>query len=269
MIKITNTYLNSCPVVFHHNGRPSRFNHPSGVSLKRKVFEYFSDGTGQTFRGRKEKTNLCLPKKSDTYNELSEKLTIFMVTNLEEKGSAARSLDYFNLPYTIVGSDIVNYTPFDKLNKLVEFIPKVETEYMMLFDTDDVFITDGLDRVVNTFEKEMGCKMLFNAECWNYPKGDKEQTAFEEDVTSEENPFRYLNSGVWVANTEFLKSKIDVLEELKNYSHDDQAVFKRFYKMFYPDVKVDHNCKYFQSLTWSAWFEEHYPNRMDMEVTVL
>jgi len=268
MIKIKNKYFNSYPVVFHHNGRPSRFNHPSGKLIKKKVFDYFSDGSGDTFRGRKERVDYPIPKKSSEFNKISDKLTIFMVTNLVEKGSAARSLDYFNLKYKIEGKNIVKYTPFEKYKKLIDFIPTVKTKYMMLFDTDDVFIVDGLGSLVNNFEKEMDCKMLFNAECWNYPKVDQEQTRFEEEVVLFNTPFKYLNSGVWISNVEFLKDKYEELLSLSSYN-DDQAIFKRFYKMFYPKVKIDYKCKYFQSLTWSKWFEDKCPGRLDLEVEIL
>jgi hypothetical protein len=269
MIKIKNKYFNTYPVVFHHNGRPSLFQHPSGVALKRKVFNYFSDGTLNTFRCRKSKTNYPIPAISNEFNELSKKITIFMVTNLKEKGSAARSLDYYNIPYTIGGKDIVHYSHLEKFKTLIDFIPSVETEYMILFDSDDVFVIDGLDQVVDTFEEEMDCKMLFNAEGWNYPKGlDKEQTEFELSVAPEDSPFKFLNSGVWIANTKFLKEHLQELSNLESYSPNDQGIFKRFYKMFYPKIKIDHKCKYFQSLPWTPWFEKHYPSRLDMEVEI-
>jgi hypothetical protein len=268
MIKIKNKYFNTCPVVFHHNGRPSRFNHPSGVSLKKEVFDYFSNGNRKTFKGRKERVRYPIPKKSDIYNDLSKKLTIFMVTNLKEKGSAARSLDYYNMPYTIEGRDIVKYANFEKFRKLVNFIPSVKTEYLMLFDSDDVFVIDGLEKVVDTFEEEMDCKMLFNAEAWNYPKGDAEQKEFERLLAPEDSPFKYLNSGVWIANTVFLQKHLDTLIDLARSAPGDQIVFKKFYKILYPDIKIDHRCKYFQSLTWSNWLKDHYPSRMDLEIEV-
>ena len=269
MIKVKNKFFNSYPIFFHHHGRPSRFINSVGFDIKKKLFEHISDGTGSTFYGRKEGIYHNIPKKATKINSISNKLTVLMVSNLEEYGSAARCLEYYGIPYVVVGDDITFFEGWVKFNKIIEFIPKVNTEYLLLLDTDDVFIVDGIEEFVNTYEERLDCKMLFNAEAWFFPKGNNSIREFEESKVLEDNPFKYLNSGVWIANTEFLKSVYSDLINIIPYAKIDQAVFKELYSLYYPKIKIDSQCIYFQSVIWSAWFEQAYPGAMDLELEII
>ena len=269
MLKIKNTYFNSYPIIFHHGGYPPMF--LSWTDIKKQVFNYFSDGSNETFRGRKEKTDYPIPTLSNLSSELSNKLTVLIVTNFKEKGSAARSLDYFNYSYSLIGKDIIKFTFYEKYKEIINFISSVETKYLMLLDSDDVFIIDQLDNLVETFEKEMNCQMLFNASISNCPieKNNivcKKQTEFEKSVVPEITPYKYLNAGIWIANVDFLKKTYKTLLKLGTDCFDDQAIFKKFYKIFYPEVKIDYSCKYFQSLRWSKELEEKYKMQLELEI---
>ncbi len=234
MVKIKNKFMNTYPVIFHHNGRPSLFRNSSAYTLKGKVFEYFSKGEDNGFfRGRKEKLNYCIPKKKKICDPVFNDLTVAMISNLEEYGSAARSLEYYGIPYTVVGKEISVFDGWKKFKKIIEFIPTVNTKYLMLLDSDDVFIVDGMERVMN-YEKDMDCKMFFNAEGWSFPKGNTKIDEFEKSIVPEDIPFKHLNSGVWIANMDFLNSVYDVLIKIKPFVKDDGSVFKELYKMFYP-----------------------------------
>jgi len=268
MLKIKNTYFNSYPIIFHYNGNSHVF--LDKMFLKKQVFNYFSGGSNKTFRDRKENINYPIPTLSNLSSKLSNELTILIITNLKEKGSAARSLDYFNFPYTVVGQDIVQYTPYEKYKKIINFIDSVKTKYLMLLDSDDIFIIDGLNNLVENFEKDLNCKMLFNAEPWDWPIDNnlicQKQTEFENSVSPKNTPFKYLNSGVWIANVDFLKETYKTLVKLGSDCFDDQAIFKKFYKIFFPQVKIDHCCKYFQSLQWSKKFDEKYKIKFELEI---
>jgi len=268
VIKIRNKFLDSYPVIFHHNGRRNLFKNSSAYPLKGKVFEYFSEGedTG-FFMGRKEKLRYNIPKKKESCDPIFDDLTIVMISNLTEYGSAARSLEYYGIPYVVVGEEILKFDGWEKFKKVMEFIPTVKTKYLMLLDSDDVFIVDGMERVMN-YEKDMDCKMLFNAEGWSFPKGNTKIDEFEKSVIPKDVPFKHLNSGVWIANMEFLNSVYDVLAKIEPFAKDDGCVFKELYKMFYPQIKIDYECKLFQSVPWTPWFEQHYPGRMDMELII-
>ncbi|KKM05780.1 hypothetical protein LCGC14_1750620 [marine sediment metagenome] len=234
--------------------------------MKKRVFDYFSDNSGNTFYGRKEKMIYPIPKKSKTTNPMANKLTILMVSNLKEYGSAARCLEYYGIPYVVIGKDIPVFQGQEKLKKIIEFIPSVKTEYFMLLDSDDIFIVDGFEEIINTYERRLDCKMLFNAEGWSFPKGENELKQFEESVAPKDNPFKYLNSGAWISNTEFLHSIYDTLLEVDSKRAIDQSVFKELYKIFYPQIKIDYGCEYFQSVPWSTWFSKYYPGRMNLEL---
>lgn len=268
MIQIKNKFFNTSPTFFHHNGRPSLFRYSPAFPLKAGVFKYMSNGTGQTFQGRKEKVDYLIPHKREIINEVSSKVTILMISNLKEYGSAARCLEYYGFLYTVIGKEISKFDGWEKFKKIVEFIPTVETEYLMILDSDDVFIVDGIEDLINNYEEEFHCKMLFNAEAWCFPKGNQELRAFEEGVSPKDSPNKYLNSGVMIANVEFLKSIYDTMINIEPYSKIDQAVFKHLYKMYFPEIKIDHRCKYFQSVPWSGWLNKYYPGRMDLELVI-
>jgi len=267
MLKIKNTYFNSYPIIFHHPGNTLMC--LDGIGIKKQVFNYFSDGSNKTFRGRKEKVDYPIPKLSNLSSEFSNKLTILMINNLKEKGSAARSLDYFNFPYTIIGKNLKRYSSYYKYKEIINFIPSVKTNYLMLLDSDDTFITGQLDNLIETFEKDLNCKMLFNAEAWDGPVENnlicQKQTEFEEKIAPENTPFKYLNSGAWIANVNFLKETYKALVKLGSDCFDDQAIFKKFYRIFYPQVKIDHSCKYFQTLKLSKEFEEKYNIKLEIK----
>jgi len=268
MIRVKNNFFNSYPVFFHHHGRPSRFRNSVGLDIKKKLFEYVSDGTGITFYGRKDGIHHQIPKKANELSLISNKITILMISNLEEYGSAARCLEYYGVPYVVVGEEIQVFGGWEKFKKIIEFIPSVDTEYLMLLDTDDVFIVDGIEHFVNNYEKQLGCKMLFNAEAWFFPQGSEVVRSFEESKVAKHNPFKYLNSGVWIANTEFLKSIYQDLISIDSYSTIDQAIFKELYMKYYPDIKIDSGCVYFQSVIWSEWFENYYPGAMSLQLEI-
>ncbi len=121
MVKIKNKFMNTYPVIFHHNGRPSLFRNSSAYTLKGKVFEYFSKGEDNGFfRGRKEKLNYCIPKKKKICDPVFNDLTVVMISNLEEYGSAARSLEYYGIPYTVVGKEISVFDGWEKFKKIIE-----------------------------------------------------------------------------------------------------------------------------------------------------
>ena len=271
MLKIKNTYFNSYPIIFHHHGyAPNDFLFLLGIDIKKQVFNYFSDGSNKTFRGRKEKVDYPIPRLSNLSSQFSNELTIFMINNLKEKGSAARSLDYFNFPYTVVGKDIVKFTFYKKYQEITNFIPSVKTKYLMLLDSDDVFITGQLDNLIETFEKDLNCKMLFNAGATDYPIEEniicKKQTEFENSLAPKNTLFKYLNSGVWIANVDFLKETYKTLVKLGSDCFDDQAIFKKFYNIFYPEVKIDYCCKYFQTLRFPNKFDEKYKMQLELEI---
>jgi len=89
--------------------------------------------------------------------------------------------------------------------------------------------------------------MLFNGELVSYPKND-EIALFERSCYHAESPFCYLNSGVWIARTEFLKEVIgDILSIRSSRPRSDQEIYRKLHKKYYPKIQVDSKCEIFQT----------------------
>jgi len=137
---------------------------------------------------------------------------------------------------------------------------------VMLLDSDDIFLVSSLSKIVEEYEAKYNCKMLFQAESWNFPRGHTEMDKFEQSIVDDCNPYKYLNSGIWISNTQFLQDIYKELTKIKPHTPGDQPVFKELYKTHYPQIRIDSSCEYFQSLAWSSWFEKRYPGVLDLRL---
>ncbi len=238
-----------------------------GLGLKKLFFEKHGDADLGSFFGRKERHVYPRLPVAEARHPVNEKLTIFVVSNLRELGSATRCLDFYGVSYLRVGQHIVAFDGVTKLAAIIDFIPTVQTEYVMLIDSDDIFIpADRFSDLVANYEKEYQCKMLFQAESWCFPPGDQQMCEFESGLVEVGNPYKHLNSGIWIAKTDFLQSLQAEIASIKPYVPGDQPVFKELYRRHHPEIKIDSQCKYFQSLAWSWWFETRYPGVLKLEV---
>ena len=136
-----------------------------------------------------------------------------------------------------------------KAGLLAEYLPNIDTKYTMGIDSHDVCLLRDANLMIDAFENDFAgdCDMLFNAELISYPPNPKLST-FERGIYGEESPFCYLNSGVWIAKTDFLKAVIgDILEIRSSRPRSDQEIYRKLHKKYYPKIKIDHRCKLFQT----------------------
>ena len=216
-------------------------------------------------------------------NPLNQYLHLFTVNNTEEPGSGVRQMRHFGMETKVLGKHIKEgeYDHDAKIPLLIKHIPTITEKYTMFFDSDDVWFSEDPRRLVKNFEKVKQCKMLCNGDGYFFPKdGLGEQGASwyierdEEDLSNKEtesnpSPYRFLNSGVWIARTDFLQEeflpRLKILRaaweldmSIKTYSDCDQAMFHYIYKDLYPDMRIDNTCEFFQPWMWGRWFEENY-----------
>jgi|SaaInlV_165m_DNA_1040744.scaffolds.fasta_scaffold07657_10 hypothetical protein len=267
MAKITvhNSYFNTKPVVFHHHGRPSLAanNEYGGYGFKGDIFKLLSDEPGinaPMFRSRKENRRYFQPPASKIRNPINDKLKVYMVSNLGP-GSTAYCMDHFGIHYEVLGQDLEQYSHWAKYELFLDVIQSITHEYTMLIDTDDIFFINDLSHLVDTYAGVMGCDMLHNAEGWYAPKGQPPGfREFEDSVAPLNSPYKYLNGGLWIAKTEFLQGSFyEELKKVDPWNKNDQAVYHTLYPKFYPQVKIDSKCQYFQSTSWSHWLQANYP----------
>ena len=138
---------------------------------------------------------------------------------------------------------------------------KCTTEYFMHLDAIDVVWVDEPKKIIDIFES-YNCEALFMAT--NSTDGYSCMPEIKQWVDTINKPGRYLNSGVYIGKTSFIK---EVIEETMRYAiphgvtmgeyHDwlktnpndypkgsqDQDIFRYVEKKFYPRLRVDYDNK--------------------------
>ena len=181
----------------------------------------------------------------------------------EKKSILEASLEYFGIDGLVVLKDERlpwrNTFKFEMLNDYLNS-GKCKTKYFMCCDAIDVIFKDDPQKVIDIFES-FDCDALFmsthSTDGYNCMPDVKE---FIDKINGGNG--RYLNSGVYIAKTEFIK---EVISEAMNYAiphgvtmdkyreyldstpsdypkgSQDQDIFRYLEKKFYPKVKVDYD----------------------------
>ena len=160
-----------------------------------------------------------------------------------------------NLTYTNL-IDKKEFTTFDKLYTINQEVKRLKSinspiKYLFCCDSKDVFFIEHPNFFINDFLIEKKLKMVINAETNDYPN----------NITNIEKnnpmPFKYLNSGAYIAEINFLEFftdyAISITEQYRSqYLHDphclDQLLFKKTYEIFNNDVLLDCNTDLFLCL---------------------
>ncbi len=225
MINLTNTIFNTQPFLVHMNG--SHLKNTAGRRLRSEVFDKIQNTTYSGEGGIRDTTYFICT----SYGERE--------TNIE------KTFKYFKVPYVVKGRGTQGWVNTMKAGLLADYLPEIKTKYTMGIDSHDVILLKEANGIIDTFEKQFDCDMLFNGELVSYPENN-ELAEFEKSIYGE-SPFRYLNSGVWIAKTEFLKEVMkDVLEFRSSRPKSDQEIYRKLHKKYYPRVQVDSKCQLFQ-----------------------
>jgi len=152
--------------------------------------------------------------------------------------------------FHVLGKGITSWINKLKIPLLELFLQDLKTEYILSSDSSDVLLVRGLEGIIDDF-RDFNCEMIFNGEKNIWPI-DLSGTIIEfEKRAAGDSLFPFLNAGLWIAKTDFIKSKIT---EIKNYTFQTKHVFSEqiYYKQFYfnhhPLVQVDFKCKIFQNI---------------------
>lgn len=225
MINLKNTIFNTHPYLYHMNG--SHLKNRAGRGLRNEVFNFMDNNAYEEEGGIRD-------------------TTYFICSSHETREtSIERTFKYFKVPYVMKGRGTKGWVNTMKAGLLADYLPNINTKYTMGIDSHDVVLLKDANGIIDTFENDFDCDMLFNGELISYPE-NKELATFEKSIY-EDSPFRYLNSGVWIAKTEFLKSVIgDILEFRSSRPKSDQEIYRKLHKKYFPRVQIDSHCKIFQ-----------------------
>ena len=205
----------------------SHLKNTAGRKLRTEVFNFIDNNIYQGSGGIRDTTYFIC----SSYGERE--------TNIE------KTFNFFKVPYVMKGRGIENWVNTMKAGLLAEYLPTINTKYTMGIDSHDVLLLKDANGIIDVFENDFDCDMLFNGELVSYPENN-ELAEFEKSIYGE-SPFRYLNSGVWIAKTEFLKTVMnDILEFRSSRPKSDQEIYRKLHKKYYPSVQIDYKCKLFQ-----------------------
>ena len=249
-MKFHNVSLNSYPILLHHHG--SRRWNKIGRQMSK---DYFRHMDAEGIPGHKMGDNLTII----TWDTREDTKTHFEC-GLEKQGT-------FPVLKLAQGKEYCQELKVQELCNALD-TGLVTTEYVLCCDGYDVVMMDSPMEIVKRFEEQFDCDALFNAEGWNHPPKDCPQdlTDFQHSAVPADNPYQFLNSGVMIAKTAFLKSIVSDLRNTKPYDRqDDQALWKMIYQKHYPRIQTDYLCKIFQSTAWSKKLEKNYPGMSEWE----
>jgi len=250
--KIKNTY----PSIIHANGvwHPTVKNILNKANLRYvqgEIFECFYENDQE----------ISLKSEIFNFNKNNEKLDpsigIYTWNNkaFRQKWIFEIICEINNLQYT----NLINskeFKTFDKLTSINSELKRLKStnsniKYLFCADSKDVLFTEHPNKFINEFLINQNKKMIVNAETNDYPN----------NITMVEQtnllPFKFLNSGAYIAEINFLEKFTDLClsfkEEYSNYlRHDlhalDQALFKKAYECLKNECTLDVNSELFLCL---------------------
>ncbi len=178
-------------------------------------------------------------------------LEIFTCTNFEEEGSLEKSLRWLGFDmrrFYVLGRGIKSWSHSCKIQLMRDALQKSSSEYILYCDSHDCLITSLLN-LRKKFES-FACEILYNGErkiCHPH---------FTKRFERNQNPtalYPFLNSGIWMARTDFARQFYRRLARFGEHpllKNSDQAVIKYFFSDYAGLMRVDAHAKVFQTLQW-------------------
>lgn len=230
-MQVTNLITGGTPSVLHRNGDPAAWR----MRWPQLVAEFFAD--------------------SQQPSGASVDLTVLTWNNRPTKTLLERCLDRWGVSYLVLGEDLPKWRPDMKVYLNAEALARVQTEYVLALDADDVLVVSPLRDVVASFQA-FECDIVFSGEKNSYPEVAYLEE-FERSIA--ESSYCHLNSGAWIGRTSAcLRFFRDCLDEHRHdlladqpslhVLRDDQGVTRKTFRRYHPATKLDYHCRVFQSL---------------------
>ena len=199
-------------------------------------------------------------------------ITILLVHNYKKEPIMEKSLRYVGIENFVVlkVDPSILWKHIQKIKEIKKFLDsgRCKTEYILFFDSVDAVLRDEPEKAIRYLQEE-GCDLLFSSTLhrggYEYMPEMKEWT----DRIAKESGYgeRYLNSGIYVAKTSFLREVMDTAMEYltedaisqqeytellqKEGSREDlppfpkgmrcdQTILRYLHRQFYPRMKIDY-----------------------------
>lgn len=169
-------------------------------------------------------------------------------------GVFEKSLARLGMTPLVLGRGIENWV--NSLHKpmlVLEALETIRSEYVLAVDSFDAIALRNPKEIIERFEKDFSCDLLFNTGkvCW--PQLDRFR-AFERSIPEADNsPFRYLNGGAWIGRTQFCRGFFEAViatPPLEGWPQSEQGLLKQIFPDWYPSVSLDYRCRIFQTLQY-------------------
>ncbi|NIQ15564.1 MAG: hypothetical protein GTO02_14550, partial [Candidatus Dadabacteria bacterium] len=122
--------------------------------------------------------------------------------------------------------------------------------YILSSDSSDVVVVGDLLNIVQKFES-FDCEMVFNAEKNIWPTDLSKNMIEFEKARAGDYIFAFLNAGLWIGKTDFVKR---VIREMFTYKFKtkhtmSEQIYYKFLQFHHPDdIKLDYKCQIFQNI---------------------
>jgi len=183
------------------------------------------------------------------------------LSGYEEQSILERNMEYLGLDLVVLRDDRLPWRNTFKFEMLHNYLnsDKCTTEYFMCLDAIDVIWVDEPQRVVDIFESN-DCDALFMST--HSTDGYNCMPKVKEWVDTVNSKNRYLNSGVYIGKTSFVKEMVGeamkyaiphgvTMDDYRDYLNSepvdypkgsqDQDIFRYIEPKFYPRMKVDYS----------------------------
>ncbi|OFW04154.1 MAG: hypothetical protein A3I61_09200 [Acidobacteria bacterium RIFCSPLOWO2_02_FULL_68_18] len=228
---VRNLITGTSPSVIHRNGNPAEWER----RWPQVVAEFFGGAS----------------RSSDACSEL----TIITWSTRPTKSLAERCLDRWGVSCVTLGRNLPEWRNDMKLYLNAKALERVESEYVMALDADDVLMVSEPRHILVAF-RAFECDIVFGAEKNNWPPV-RFLADFEEAIA--ESAYCYLNSGAWIGKTDACRRFFrDCLNEddgdllaahlTRAVFRDDQGRTRKTFRRYHPAARLDYHCRIFQSL---------------------
>lgn len=224
-MRVVNTLFHTKPIVIHANGHHQ---HKPHWEMIKEVF-FNSD-----------------PLKIGNI----DRLTILTCNNGHASmGILEQSLAHLGIPCKITGTQVSHWiNSIHKPQTILEALGEIETEYTLYVDSRDAIVIDNPQFVVDCFERDFDCELVFGGDRLNWPPLSIFKK-FEQSIARSE--FAYLNGGIWIGKTSFCGeffAKVVETPPVAQAVDSEQGILKKLFPEFYPRIQLDYHCQMFQNM---------------------
>jgi hypothetical protein len=181
-----------------------------------------------------------------------EGLTIVTWNNGHEAmGVLEKSLDHLGVPYVVKGAGVSDWINSKHKPPLTcEALNEAKTKYVMGLDSRDAMVLGDPRLIVQRFEENFSCDMVFGADIVNWPNLPRFKSYEESLPGAQDSAFKYLNGGMWIGKTEFCReffAAATQTEAVAEAPDSEQGILKQLFQVYYPRVQLDYRCQIFQN----------------------